>query len=322
MTNPDSTTTQATQESLRSYIREVTLDVIWRQWHGVGGMTSSDRRTNSLVDPEALILMSLALQQEEPRLGDVLGDWITINSDLISVQRIRNLACHFGPSTRASLASVARIAVEDGKDHRWKPLLGNHGSGLPRRTAKGSEKKRATRARLLEPAALMLRLRLAFGVGIKADMLAFLLSAEHEVRASISVIAGATDYTVAPVRKAAQNLVEARFVEQTTDTRSEYHVNRDAWRELLEVRTLPAWRGWAIRFGFVNAFFDWVDATEGRPTSSYIYESKGLALMKKHARAFRWTGASRRLPDSLQPDAGHQLAAAIHDLGEWMKRVS
>lgn len=321
MTKPDSTTTRRTQENLRSYIRDVTLDVIWRQWHAVGGMTSTDRLTNSLVDPEALILMSLSLQQEEPRLGDILGDWITINSDLISVQRIRNMASHFTPSSTASLASLARIAVEDGKDHRWKPIMGNHASGLQRRTAKRSGKKRATRTRPLEPAALMLRLRLALGVGIKADMLAFLLSAEHEARASISVIASATDYTVAPVRKAAENLVEARFIERTADTRSEYHANRDAWRELLEVRSLPAWRGWAIRFVFVNAFLDWVDATEGRPMSAYIYESKGLALVKKHSRAFRWTGAARRLPDPLGPDAGSQVAAAVHDLGEWMKRV-
>jgi hypothetical protein len=322
MTNPDSRATQATQRSLQSYILEVTLDVIWRQWHALGAMTSTDRHTNSLVDPEALILMSLALQKEQPRLGDILGDWITINSDLISVQRIRNLAAHFGPSARTSLGSLARIAVEEGKDHRWKVFLGPHDPGLQRRAAKGSAKKRAVRARPLEPAALMLRLRLAFGVGIRADMLTFLLTAEDEVRASISAIASATNYTVAPVRKAAQNLVEARFVEQTEDTRSEYHVNRDTWRELLGVRALPAWRGWAVRMIFVNEFLDWAASTEERSTSPYIYESKGLALVKKHSRAFRWTGRIRSQPDSLLPGANDQLSFAIHDLGEWMKRVA
>ena len=309
-------------ENLRSYIREVTLNVIWRQWHAVGGMTSSDRRTNSLVDPEALVLMSLGLQGAEPRLAGVLGDWAAINSDLISVQRLRNLANHFSPSTKSAVGSFARIAYEEGKDHRWKALIENHQPELERRPQQVSGKKRATRVRPLESAALILRLRLAFGVGIKADMLSFLLSTEPEAWASVGVIAAATDYTVAAVRKAAQNLVEARFVDQMADPLAEYHVNHHGWRELLGVNSLPIWRGWAVRFAFVSAFLDWIENAEARPMTPYVFESRGLVLFQKHERAFRWQGASRRIPQSLHPDGGFQVSMAIHDLGEWMERES
>lgn len=266
--------------------------------------------------------MSLALAQHEPRLNDVLGDWATINSDLISVQRTRNLSRHFGETTGSALRSFARTVFEEGSDHRWKALLDSHGPALKRRSQKGTPpKKRAMRARPLEPAALMLRLRLAFGVGIKADTLAFLLSTEQEAWASIGIISAATNYTVAAVRKAALNLVEARFVEQMDDTRAEYHVNHRGWRELLEVSTLPTWRGWAVRFAFVSDFLDWTEAAEVRSMSSYLFESRGLALLRKHEKAFRWQGVARQIPESLHQGGGNQVSEAIHSLTDWMRRV-
>lgn len=322
MSNPDPTVMQSTAEDLRSYIRDVTLNVIWRQWHAVGGMTSSDRRTKSLVDPEALVLMSLGLQGSEPRLADVLGDWATINSDLLSVQRLRNLAKRFSPSTQSAVGSFARIAYEDGKDHRWKAIIEADQLKLKRRPPKGSGAKRAARARPLESAALMLRLRLAFGVGIKADTLSFLLSTEQEAWASVGVIAAATDYSVAAVRKAAQNLVEARFVEQMADPSAEYHVDHQGWRELLGVKSLPTWRGWAVRFAFVSAFLEWIDDVQDRSMTPYVFESRGLALLQKHERAFRWQGVSQRIPRSFSSDGDFQVETAIHDLGKWMEHVS
>src|SRR5665213_1176053 len=190
--------------ALSATLRNAALDVLWRQWGAVGGMVSEHTRAASVVDPEALILMSLALQAVEPRFGDLLADWARLNSELLSVQRMRNLARRFPEGIGENLAAFARIALAEGKDHRWKSIAGTEASLDLGRRHQG--KSRATRVNLLEPTALLLRLRLVFGVGIKADLIGFLLSTDRGERASIGTIATVTDYTVAAVRKAARAL--------------------------------------------------------------------------------------------------------------------
>lgn len=313
--------THETVSGLRAYLREQALTVVWRQWKTIGGMTAADRRAKSLVDPEALILVSLALSEDEPRLNDVLGDWAVINSDLISVQRTRNLSKQF-VGVRSPLKAFAQTAFAEGKDHRWKALMGNGVAGLERRRSIGKQTSRAIRAQPIEAPALVLRLRLAFGVGIKADILAFLLSTEQEAWASVAVISAATGYTVAAVRKALSNLAEARFVEQMDDTRVEYHVNHSAWRELLDISDLPTWRGWAVRYAFVSDFLAWATVVEGKPMSPYLLDSRGGALLQKHAKAFRWQRVLNRNEAAAGGRASTSVRDAVHLLGEWMTSAS
>ena len=65
----------------------------------------SRRLPHALVDPEALVLVSLGLLDHERRLGDLLHDWGARNSDLLSVQRIKNLARDYPESVRVPLSA-------------------------------------------------------------------------------------------------------------------------------------------------------------------------------------------------------------------------
>ena len=150
-------------------LQERTLGVLWRQWGTLGASTAS-HPARGLIDPEALVLASLAFQDEERRLADVLRWWATTGAPLLSVTRIRNLARQFPVSVRDRLGEFAACALGEGRDFRWRPLA--RPSGRPagrRRKALGREPK------VLAPPALLLRLRLGFGVAVKADLLAVLL---------------------------------------------------------------------------------------------------------------------------------------------------
>lgn len=302
-------------DDLSGALREVTMEVVWRQWSALGGMTSS-RRAKSLVDPEALVLMSLTLEPVEPRLGDLLADWAARNSDLLSVQRMRNLAERYPTAARERLGRFACIAYEEGKDHRWKRFCAAAAPPLALRR----NKARAVRAQLIEPAALMLRLRLAFGVGIKADLLGFLLGVDDNAWASVSTIATATGYTIAAVRKAARDLAEARFIEEIAGTRTEYHAPHANWRPLLGLGDVARWRAWDERFVFVAAFLDWEAEARQRPITPYLIESRGRDLLQAYAATFRW---HRIWPSQLkdrrvaEPDG---FASAVRALVKWMKR--
>jgi hypothetical protein len=305
--------------ALSDVMREATLEVLWRQWAAVGGTVSARRRAASLVDPEALVLTSVALQSSEPRLTDVVGDWVFRNSDLLSVQRIRNLAAAYPEEVRSGLRGVARIALTEGRDHRWKVFTvepANPAGELTRRL----NKRRAVRVRVEEPAALMLRLRLAIGVGIKADVLTLLLTQEFGEWASVSGIAHATGYTVAAVRKAISDLAEARVIDAIAGTRAEYRARRHPWQGLLGVTAFPVWRDWHDRFLFATTFLAWVEEAEHRPLTSYVVASRGRDLVEAHPNAFHWSGdGDEEWSGKVVAAAGNPLLPAVGRLAGWME---
>src|SRR5258708_13627935 len=62
---------------LRARLRNVTLDVVWRQWRTLGAGAAArsgraDHASPALIHPERLLLASLALLSEERRLSYLL----------------------------------------------------------------------------------------------------------------------------------------------------------------------------------------------------------------------------------------------------------
>ncbi len=80
-----------TLDRIADEAREAAVTVAWRQWAALGSMASSGKRARSMVDPEALILLSLALRDHERRLSDVIHQWVVHGVRLLSVQRTKNL---------------------------------------------------------------------------------------------------------------------------------------------------------------------------------------------------------------------------------------
>ena len=275
--------------SLAHELREAALAVLWRQWRAVGGQAAAKGGALAIVDPEALVLLSLTLERDEPRLTDILQGWASFNSDLVSVQRANNLAIGYPDATRKRLAWFGRVALEEGKDPRWSPLAssisGRRGPATGEQSPR-SNKLRAVRARLHKPAELMLRLRLGFGVGAKADVLCFLLGIEGQW-ATVREIATATAYTVAAVRRATDDMAWARLVASKAGPPTAYRADRRAWSGVLGLdEKFPAWRSWHERFAFVAAFLAWASDAQGKALSEYAFGVNGRELLEQHRPAF------------------------------------
>ncbi len=318
---------------LRARLRNVTLDVVWRQWRalGAGAAARSGRgghASSALIDPEALLLVSLALMSEERRLTDLLHDWGARNSDLLSVQRVKNLAAAYPAEVqgrlREHLSWFATIAHDEGKDLRWRSVVGaapEMGAidGSPQ-TRKG--KVRSTRARLSEDAAIMLRLRLGFGVGVKADLLTYLLARVHEW-ATVREISKAIAYTPAAVRRAAEDLSAARLVESLEGQPASYRITYEPWRTLLGLEErLPRWANWQDRFVFTTAFLHWVDTRSARPPSTYALGTQGREFLERYRSALErdlvvvWSAHTK-----IQNWPAF-LSQAVHDLAGWMEEMA
>src|SRR3989442_6664519 len=99
---------RANLEPFAERLRRSVLDVRGQQWHALGAQAAGKGRTHAIVDPEALVMMSLILMDEERRLGDLVQSWTVQNSGLLSVQRAKNLAADYPEGARQRLAWFAR----------------------------------------------------------------------------------------------------------------------------------------------------------------------------------------------------------------------
>lgn len=273
--------------ALAARLTESALDVTWRQWSALDAQAAVNQPARSIVDPEALILLSLSLIDEEKRFADLLRDWIVRNSDLISIQRVRNLSRAYQEPVARRLGWLAEVAITEAKDPRWRsiprpanPSAMSHGKMVR------AGKDRARRARFSTAASLLARLRSGLGVGAKTDTLAFLLGNDGRW-ATVREITLATGYTIAAVRRAAEDMAAARLIRSRNDAAAEYGADQVAWGRLLGLGpTLPRWRDWAQRFEFVAAFRQWAAALR-LETSPYASDVAVRELVSKHSHAFR-----------------------------------
>jgi hypothetical protein len=346
----DSVDARALLQRVATDVRDATLEILWQQWRIVGAMTTVSRaRVDSsvsaqpiaLIDPEALVLASLLRASDEPRVLDIVRDWTTRNSTLLSVQRMNNLVERYPEALQGQLtrrvAWLATIASEAGKDPRWRPLAKHwadsahleplfvatqasraSGESVPHATR---TKSRATPARLISPATLLFRLRLGLGVGIKADAIAYLL-ARTDMWSTVRDVSEALCYTPVATRRAIDDLAAARLIDVREESPARYRAHTDDWKALLLLQnTGVRWGGWQERFAFVAAILHWADEARDRPLSPYAFGVHGRALLERHRSAFALDDVAVWGEHTAVSDWSAFVAAAVRDLLSAMRET-
>lgn len=257
--------------------RAAAVAAVWRQWSALGAPISGTP-TGSVVDPEALILLSCALRDDERRLDDVLAWWAGVGAALLSVQRARTLARGFPASSRKGLATFARAALDSG-DTRWKALATGGGDD-----ALVSRGKRGREPDLAAFPLLMLRLRAAFSVGVKADVLSVLITMGG-TDATVRELVRATGYTASAVRRASQEMRAARVVLGTSNRPASYYADISAWSAFLGLDTEKRgeWRDLAGVFAFLADVIEW--DKEGKD-DGYVAASSARDIFEAHRSTF------------------------------------
>lgn len=282
-----------TLAKLASKVRETTVEVIWRQWGSMGAQaTGSHGSANLIIDPEALIFATMAVESLERRLTDLLEDWVAVNSDLLSVQRIRNLAGHFPASAEGGVPRISEVAANRGRDARWRSPGEKPGPGRGRAR---SNRVRAIEVPLGSPATLLLRLRRGLGVGVKPDVITFLLGASPPTDNWVSApqAAEALGYTPAAVRRALDDLADAQLINAIPRVRSRskerrhYSAADTGWATLLRFSSGGLhWGWWLERYAFLTEFLSWADQSTSRTLSSYAAGVDLREILQKHSFAF------------------------------------
>lgn len=228
------------RERIRKTAADTAVDVCWRQWRALGFAGAGDpaARLRTQIDPEALVLASLSVAPHERRLDDATAWWAVAGARWLSVQRMKTLAADFPEPTREALGRFASQA-DVGGDRRWRAL----------RTTSHESKLKGGEPRLLDPAALVLRARAGFGVGIKADVLAFLMAAPwNDVSQNVADLHDALGYTKTALRTALRDLVQAGLVIATDAPPARYLMRIEG--QALPGITPPSDRDLLPRWGY------------------------------------------------------------------------
>lgn len=186
---------------LVSSLQGALVNRAWIQW-GALGVDATVERDDAAVDPEALIALTAELGDADARLRDLSTDWCVAYGRYVNGSRLKQVARELGTPRDAIGEYIATVAAAGGPS--W-PM-----ATLPRPDHVRRDKARLDSAG--SRARLRVRLRAAFGVNARADILAALLAASPG-GLNTADLARVTRFTKPNVASALDALVLAGLVQ-------------------------------------------------------------------------------------------------------------
>jgi len=296
---------------LRERLDKRLLDFVWNEWAQIGILAASVFESPWAADPEALLLLTLEAGRSDPRVFDETLDWLTVNGDLISQQRLRNLciddddrklvdaalawAAAHQPALRSARTRAPAIPGEvealffvPSRVTQPDPIFESHG------LLKGSTQPsgKSQRPRLDLPINLAFRLRRLFGIGSRAEIVRFLLTSQLP-GAQTEVVRRASGFARSNVRDAADALVAAGAA--SAHTRGVggdrfYRVDVERWRSFLELDRVPLHRDWPQLFAALRTLRRWLRQPGLDDLSDHLRASEARQLMKRIESDLRYAG--------------------------------
>jgi DNA-binding transcriptional ArsR family regulator len=272
------------------------------QWIALG-VDAVGEPDATVVDPEALIALTAELGDADARLRDVSTDWCVKYGRYVNGSRLKQVARELGTPAEAIGEYVATVAVGGGPS--W-PMA-------TRPRVDYSTRGKARLESALSLSLLRIRLRAAFGVNARADVLAALLAAPR-VGLSIADLARQTRFTKPNVAFAVDALVLAALIE-TRKVGNERRLALTPQREILQgLRPPIAQPDWVVRFGVALDVMRFAAQGTMAPTSRAIEArrvvendrvrilSEGLPLPDPDATGVGFLGAFDRWVEQLADD--------------------
>jgi hypothetical protein len=286
--------------AIRDKVSQGLLDFAWRQWAQVGVSATVEGADLWAVDPEALILFTIGVARRDPRLFDEMLDWMALNHELLSTQRLRNLTGRF-PLPSGLVAAVAAWTrqtspVSSGQPDpsqdrepvfnpevsafvsRPDPVFAEHGflRSPAARTGKSHEPNPAL------PVNLSFRLRHLFGPGGRSEAMRVLLtySAGPLDAARIADEAGFAKRNISDVLTslAASGAIKATWAGNERHFMA-YHQRWEALLNPDKPLKMPSFVSWVHLLPAALKIIIWLDERADTSESEYIIASQARRLM-------------------------------------------
>jgi hypothetical protein len=292
---------------LRDRSRQRLLDFTWRQWAQAGvaaNITGFDRWA---IDPEALILFTITVARRDPRLFDEVLDWMAVNRQLLSFQRLRNLSKRFpaGPELAGAVmawtedqgvSAVRGPASDQARETEMRPVFGRDivsfigepdrvftRFGYVRPAVVRSRKSRDPDPKILANFAFLLRY--LFGAGSRSEVMRVLLTFTYG-SLDAARISDESGFAKRNVNETLSGLVSSRVVKARRSMNERvFMAYRDKWAELLEIgpsaKSMPAFVSWVHLLPAFAEIIEWLDRAVEAEYSDYMISSSARDLMAR-----------------------------------------
>ncbi len=259
---------KALLNDFRDTFRDSVIDLLWRQWTTIGVSGHGDQWRGSLVDPEALLLLTCSAGRYDARLFDGMMEWMACNGQYINVQRLKRIMATEEFTGGRVLAAVAASTRDSVSAAKWAtmaaptqmgekeplfflkngnpmptvkecdPLFSSH--GLLRDVYKARGVSLAFRPELASN--LILRLRALLGVNARAEIIAYLLLNEQ---GSPGSLARDAYYFPLTISKAMTEMRDSGFLaSRVNGRRRDHRLVPEAWRDLFVGQEHLRWIVW------------------------------------------------------------------------------
>jgi uncharacterized protein YegP (UPF0339 family) len=286
--------------ALRNQLRDGLLDFAWGEWSQMGVFASRDRRSPWAADPEAFIVFSLEVARDDPRLFDELLDWLLVNESLLSVRRLRSL-CGDDDDRRLVDAVLAWLGTQRSSARLRRPAPQRRGRellfrGLARPAAidesfasQGLIRAPVERSRKSErpdvgsPINFAFRLRHLLGVGARAEVIRFLLTADTPT-ANAQAITRSACFAKRNVHDALAALANAGAVESwTVGPEQRYAVSKPRWAAFFDLlpEELPRFRDWPAALRVLRRLLRFTQRSDLADLSEYLMASRARDLLEE-----------------------------------------
>jgi hypothetical protein len=281
------------------------LEFAWRQWAQMGVSANVAGFDRWAIDPEAMILFTIAVARRDPRLFDEVLDWIAGNRRLLTMQRLRNLTSRFPVDARL-VSAVMSSAGEPVPPQRLTeqitdqipenvpvftpdvlgfvgerdPVFAEYGYIRPRAIRSGKSRE----PDLKIPANFAFQLRHLFGPGSRSEVMRILLTFRDGSldAARLSDEAGFAKRNVNDtlVSLVASMTVKARW----SGNERHFVAYRDRWATVLGVgpsaEYIPSFVSWVHLLPASLEIVAWLDAEAEAKRSEYLVSSRSRELME------------------------------------------
>jgi len=266
----------------------------------MGVLTAPPRPRRWAQDPEALLLFTLEVGRDDPRLFDEVLDWLVHNEPLVSARRLRTL-CEDAEDTRLSAAAMEWVmrqrrpssphrgsATGDGEAEalfrsadlpvlKPDPVFRAHGLIRPpaRPTGKSSDPD------LRVPINFAFRLRHLLGVGTRAEAVRYLLTADID-SVTVSEVAASSGYARRNIQEALTSLHAAGVAAVVASGGEQrFAVDRSRWAFLLglDAKEIPIYRDWPALLGALRRILRWLMRPDLEALSDYLRASQAADLL-------------------------------------------
>jgi hypothetical protein len=287
---------------IRDKVSHGLLDFAWRQWAQIGVSATVEGADRWAVDPEALILFTIGIARRDPRLFDEMLDWMAFNHELLSTQRLRNLAGRF-PVPAGLVAAVtawARQTAPEDPPARGQSLPAQDSQPvfspdvlafIPRPDATFAQygfirppAARTGKAQEPDPALpvnLAFRLRHLFGPGGRAETIRVLLTIQ-DGRLDAARIADEAGFAKRNINDTLTSLAASGVIKATwSGNERRFTAYRERWAQLLDLADMPSFMSWVHLLPAALQIMLWLDENAGTADSEYLVSSHAHRLLNR-----------------------------------------